>query len=68
LDQTKYIAETQNHEFVDLKVARLFSRVCVFCEKRHTIMDCPFMPFHIKAGIVRHVEFQNVAGTLMDQS
>jgi hypothetical protein len=30
-------------------------------------MDCPFVPFHIRAGIVRHVELQNVAGALMDQ-
>jgi hypothetical protein len=25
------------------------------------------MPFHIRASIVKHVELQNVAGTLMDQ-
>jgi hypothetical protein len=31
-------------------------------------MDCPFVPFHIKIGITRHVELLNVAGTLMDQS
>jgi hypothetical protein len=31
-------------------------------------MDCPFVPFHIRIGIVRHVELQNVAGTLMDQT
>ncbi len=31
-------------------------------------MDCPFMPFHIKVGIVRHVELQNVVKALMDQS
>jgi hypothetical protein len=31
-------------------------------------MDCPFVPFHIKASIVRHVELQNVAWALMDQS
>jgi hypothetical protein len=30
-------------------------------------MDCPFVPFHIKASIVKHVELQNVAKTLMDQ-
>jgi hypothetical protein len=31
-------------------------------------MDCPFVPFHIKVGIVRHVELQNVVGTIMDQT
>jgi hypothetical protein len=31
-------------------------------------MDCPFVPFHIKTCIARHVELQNVARTLMDQS
>jgi hypothetical protein len=30
-------------------------------------MDCPFVPFHIRANIARHVELQNVEGTLMDQ-
>jgi hypothetical protein len=30
-------------------------------------MDCPFVPYHIKVGIVKHVELQNVARTLMDQ-
>jgi hypothetical protein len=39
-----------------------------FCEEeRHAIVDCPFVPFHIKIGIVRHVELQNVARALMDQ-
>ncbi len=31
-------------------------------------MDCPFVPCHIKKNIVKHVEFKNVVGTLMDQS
>jgi hypothetical protein len=31
-------------------------------------MDCPFVPFHIKAGIAKHVMLQNVAGALVDQS
>jgi len=31
-------------------------------------MDCPFVPSHIRANIVKHVELQNVAGALMDQS
>jgi hypothetical protein len=30
-------------------------------------MDCPFVPFHIKISIARHVELQNVARALMDQ-
>jgi hypothetical protein len=52
---------------MDLEVGKLLSRVCAFCEKkRHAIMDCPFVPFHIKASIVKHVELQNVATTLMD--
>ncbi len=31
LDQTKHIVETQDHEFVDLEMIRLLSRVCAFC-------------------------------------
>jgi hypothetical protein len=30
-------------------------------------MDGPFVRFHIKACITRHVELQNVTGALMDQ-
>ncbi len=68
MDQTKYIAQKKDHESMDLEMIKLLSRVCVFCEEEgHAIMDCPFMPFHIKIGIVRHVELQNVVGTLMDQ-
>jgi hypothetical protein len=56
LDQTKYIVKTKDHDYVDL-VARLFSRVCAFYEEEgHAIMDCLFMPFHIKIDIVRNVE------------
>jgi hypothetical protein len=52
---------------MDLKMIRLLSKVCAFCEEKgHAIMDCPFVPFHIRASIARHVELQNVAGTLMD--
>jgi hypothetical protein len=32
-------------------------------EEGHEIMDYPFMPFFIKAGIAKHVELQNVAAT-----
>jgi hypothetical protein len=31
-------------------------------------MDCLFVPFHIRADITRHVELQNVARALMNQS
>jgi hypothetical protein len=57
LDQTKYIAQTRDHEYVYLEMIRLLSRVYAFCEEEgHVIMDCPFLPFHIRAGIARHVE------------
>jgi hypothetical protein len=68
LDQLKYIAKTHDHEFVDLEMIMLLSKVRAFCEEEgHVIMDYPFVPFHIKTDLVRHVELQNVAGTLMDQ-
>ncbi len=48
----KYIVETRDHEFVDSEVVKLLSKVYAFCEEEgHAIMDCPFVPFHIKAGI-----------------
>ncbi len=54
---------------MDSKVVRLLSRIYAFYEEEgHAIMDYPFVHFHIKASIVRHVEIQNVAITLMDQS
>jgi hypothetical protein len=69
LDQTRHTIETWDHESMDSKIIRLLSKVYAFYEEeKHIIMDCPFMPFHIKVGIIRHVELQNVAGTLMDQS
>ncbi len=69
LDQTMYIIETRNHKYVDLEVAKILSRVYAFCEEEeHAIMDCPFVPFHLKTNITRHVELQNVAWALMDQS
>jgi len=56
LDQIKYTIETHDHESMDSKVVRLLSRVYAFCEEEgHAIMDCPFVPFHIKANITRHV-------------
>jgi hypothetical protein len=63
------MAKTRDHESMDLKVIILLSRICAFCEEKgHAIMDCPFVPFHIIVGIVRHVELHNVARTLMNQS
>jgi len=57
-----------DHEFVDLKMIRLLSKVYAFYEEEgHVIMDCPFVPFHIRATIARHVELQNVAKMLIDQ-
>ncbi len=68
LDQTKYTAKTQDHEYVDSEVFILFSRAYTFYEEeRHAIMDCPFMSYHIKTFIDRHMELQIVEGTLMDQ-
>jgi hypothetical protein len=53
---------------MDLEVLKLLSRVYSFCDKKeHAIMDCPFVHFHIKVSITRHVKLQNVARTLMDQ-
>jgi hypothetical protein len=47
---------------------RLLSKVCALCaEEGHVIMDYPFVPFHIKRSIAKHVELHNVGGTLMDQ-
>jgi len=51
---------------MDSEVVKLLSRVYAFYEKGHAIMDCPFVPFNIKASIARHVELQHVIGTLMD--
>jgi len=57
LDQTKYKVKTQDHEFVNLEMVKLLSRVCAFCEEEgHAIMHCPFVPFHIRIGIAKHVE------------
>jgi hypothetical protein len=44
-----------DHEYVDLKMIKLLSKVCAFSEEGHAIMDCLFMPFHIRIGIARHV-------------
>jgi hypothetical protein len=47
---------------------KLLSRVCAFCEEeRHAIMDYPFVPFHIRKGIVRHVKLYNMVRSLIDQ-
>jgi len=56
LDQTRYPTETHDHEYVDSKIIRLFSKVYAFNEEEgHVVMDCP-LPFHIKTSIVKHVE------------
>jgi hypothetical protein len=68
LDQTTHTTETWDHESMDSEMIMLLLRVYAFCEEeKHAIMDCPFVPFHIRACIVRHVELQNVVGTLIDQ-
>jgi hypothetical protein len=51
--------------FRDVQVT--FKGMYILRGRGHAIMDCPFMPFHIIAGIVRHVELQNVVGALIDQ-
>ncbi len=57
MDQTRYTTETQDHEYVDSKVAGLLLKVCSFCEEEgHVTMDYPFVPFHIKTNITRHVK------------
>jgi hypothetical protein len=54
---------------VDLEVGRLLSKVYAFyAEEGHVIMDCLFVPFHIITSSAKHMELQNVEGTLMDQS
>jgi hypothetical protein len=40
-----------DHEFVDLEMVKLLSKVCAFCEEGHAIMDCPFVPFQIIISI-----------------
>ncbi len=67
LDQTRHTAETQDHQYVDSEKVKLLSRICAFYEEGYVIMDCPFVFFHIKTSIVKHVELQNVVGILMDQ-
>jgi hypothetical protein len=57
LDQTRYTVEKKDHESMNSKMVKLLSRVCALCEEEgHTIMDCPFVFFHFKIGIVKHVE------------
>jgi hypothetical protein len=65
LDQTKYIAEKQDHDYVKLEVVKLLSSVCALCEEEgHAIMDHPFVPFHIKMGVAKHVELYNAIKSL----
>jgi hypothetical protein len=68
LDQTRHIAKTQDYEYVDSEMIKLLSKVYAFYEKKNTCNHgFFFVPFHIKENIIRHVELQNVACTLMDQ-
>jgi len=53
---------------MDVEMIKLFSMVYPLCEEGHVIMDCAFVPFHIRVGITRHVELWNVVGALMDQT
>jgi hypothetical protein len=48
------MTETWDHESMDLEMIGLLSNVYAFCEG-HAIMNCPFVPFHIKVGIAKHV-------------
>ncbi len=41
---------------MDSKMVIVLSRVYAFCEEGHAIMDCPFVPFHIRVSIAKHVE------------
>jgi hypothetical protein len=67
-DQTKHTTETQDHKSMNSKMIKLLSKVCELCEeKKHAIMDCLSVPFHIITCISRHVELQNVAQALIDQ-
>jgi hypothetical protein len=69
LGQTRYAIKTRDHEYEDLEVTRLLSKVYAFyAEEGHAIMDCPFVHFHIIISIAKHAELQNVEGALMDQS
>ncbi len=67
MDQTRHIAKTQDYEYVDSEMIALLSKVHAFCEEGHTIMDCLFVPFQIKACITKHLELQNAARTLINQ-
>ncbi len=53
---------------MDSKMIKLLLKVYAFCEEEgRAIMDCPFVFFHIRIGITKHMELQNVVGILMDQ-
>jgi len=46
LNQTRYTSKTKDHEFMDLEVVGLFSRIYAFYEEKgHVIMDYPLVPF-----------------------
>ncbi len=56
MDQTRYIIKKRDHEYVELEMVGLLTRVCAFYEERNAIMDCPFVFFHFKMNIAKHVE------------
>jgi hypothetical protein len=56
LDQPRYTTKTHDHDYVDSEMVKLLSKVCAFYEEGHVIMDYPFVPFHIRTSIARHVE------------
>jgi hypothetical protein len=41
-------------------------RLFKYAEAQVNVLDEPFVPFHIKTSIAKHVELQNLARTLMD--
>ncbi len=56
MDQTRYTIKKRDHEYVELEMVGLLIRVCAFYEERNAIMDCPFVFFHFKTNIAKHVE------------
>jgi hypothetical protein len=69
LDQTKHVIETFGSWICGFGNDQVIFKGFALCEEEgHVIMDCPFVPFHIKTSIAKNVELQNVARALIDQS
>jgi hypothetical protein len=49
LYQTRYIVKTQDHEYVDLEVVKLLSRVSAFCEEETCNYALSFCAFSHKS-------------------